>query len=112
MNNFINRCLPILFLLVLFTTQVSSYSGPNRRSKYGAQPPPVPVEPMEGYQIVEPQQQSTPYTQCGKCRCCAPGNKECVTMNCCYGIKCNLPSKPAGQCFFTPIACGCSSCSP
>ncbi|GJN07131.1 hypothetical protein PR202_ga24933 [Eleusine coracana subsp. coracana] len=55
-----------------------------------------------------------PFRTCGECRCCSKSNNSnCFQTRCCYGINCNLPGKPFGNCSFTPRTCGCgpSNCT-
>ncbi|XP_038977393.1 uncharacterized protein LOC120107931 [Phoenix dactylifera] len=55
--------------------------------------------------------QNPPFSKCATCECCTTkDHKNCLSMQCCYRIKCNIPSKPFGTCAFMPEACNCDSC--
>ncbi|KAK9097942.1 hypothetical protein Syun_024987 [Stephania yunnanensis] len=49
------------------------------------------VGPMES-NVVGLHGNFKPFRTCADCICCSGSN--CKKMNCCYGIKCNLPGKP------------------
>ncbi|RZC82661.1 hypothetical protein C5167_045447 [Papaver somniferum] len=56
-----------------------------------------------------------PFQLCLECKCCPPGAgtdpTTCTTMPCCFGIDCQIPNKPYGECAFVPKTCNCTSCA-